>query len=214
MQIQATAQRTRLCLLTAAIALAALPASAAAEAYVPPGNSAATQYTEAVPTAGGPKTTNKSKHGQSRSPGKVLGAHKTAKLDAQGPEGRAAAKLAASTAPTAVSGVGVGVGVGEGAATVHAHTSPHTTPNGSGSGSGKSEGSEMPANPSGGPAHHDGNLTFYKASGGSSAIGEVAGQATGSSSGQLGIWLPLLIVAVVIWSGAYVLRRQRKRPAG
>jgi hypothetical protein len=208
MQIQVTGQRTRLSLLVAGVALAAMPASAAAEAYVPPGNSAATQYTEAVPTAGGPKTTNKSKHGQSRSPGKVLGADKTAKLDAQGPEGRAAAKLAASTAPTVVSGTG------EGAATVHAHTSPHTAPNGSGSGSGKSEGGEMPANPSGGPAHHDGTLTFSKASGGSSAIGEVAGQATGSSSGQLGIWLPLLIAAVVIWSGAYVLRRQRKRPAG
>lgn len=207
MQIQATAQRTRLSLLVAAVALAALPSSAAAEAYVPPGNSAATQYTEAVPTAGGPKTTNKSKHGQSRSPGKVLGAHKTAKLDAQGPEGRAAAKLAASTAPTAVSSGD------EGASAVHPHA-PQAAPNGPGSGGGKSEGGEMPANLSGGPAHHDGTLTFYKAPGGSSAIGEVAGQATGAASGQLGVWLPLLIAAVVVWSGAYVLRRQRKRPTG
>lgn len=208
MQIQATAQRTRLCLLTAAIALAALPASAAAEAYVPPGNSAATQYTEAVPTAGGPKATTHSKHGQSRSPGKVLGTHKTAKLDAQGSEGRAAAELAASTAPTAISGGN------EGASAIHPHGSPKTAPNGSGSGGGRSEGGEVPANPPGGPAPHNETLTSYKAPGGSSAVDEVAGQATGSSSGELGIWLPLLIAAVVIWSGAYVLRRQRKRPAG
>jgi hypothetical protein len=208
MQIQVTAQRTRLCLLIAAMALAAIPASAAAEAYVPPGNSAATQYTEAVPTAGGPKATNNSKHGHSRSPDRVLGTHKTAKLDAQGPQGRAAAEVAALTAPSAVgakaeapAAPGPGAPEPQGG---QAGSGGIQAGNGSNSGDlGQSAHSASPGH----PAQSD--------SGGSSGIGEVVGQATGSSSsGQLGVWLPLLIAAIVIWSGAYVLRRQRKRPAG
>jgi len=208
MQIQATAQRTRLCLLMAAITLAALPASAAAEAYVPPGNSAATQYTEAVPTAGGPKATTHSKHGQSKSPDRVLGAHKTAKLDAQGPQGRAAAEVAALTAPSAV-----GAKVEATAASGPGTPEPQGGQTGSGgvqAGSGSNAGDLSQSGRSTSPGH-----TAQAEPGGSSGIGEVVGQATGSSSsGQLGVWLPLLIAAVVIWSGAYVLRRQRKRPTG
>lgn len=208
MQIQVTAQRTRLCLLVAAMALAAMPASAAAEAYVPPGNSAATQYTEAVPTAGGPKTTNKPRHGQSRSPDKVLGAHKTAKLDAQGPQGKAAAEVAALTAPSTV-----GAKAEATAASDHGSSGSHSGQAGSGgvqAGSGSSSGDLSQSVHSASPEH-----PAQAGSGGSSAIGEVASQATGSSSsGQPGVWLPLLIAAVVIWSGAYVLQRQRKRPAG
>ncbi len=207
MQIQVTAQRTRLCLLVAAMALAAMPASAAAEAYVPPGNSAATQYTEAVPTAGGPKTTNNSKHGQSRSPDKVLGAHKTAKLDAQGPQGKAAAEVAALTAPSTV-------GAKAEATAASGHGTPGAKGGQAGSGGvqadgGSNSGDLSQSVHSASPGH-----PARAGSGGSPAIGEVASQATGSSSGQPGVWLPLLIAAVVIWSGAYVLRRQRKRPAG
>jgi hypothetical protein len=191
----------------AAIAPAAIPASATAEAYVPPGNSAATQYTEAVPTAGGPKATNNSKHRQDRSPGEVLGVHKTAKLDAQGPEGRAAAEVAALNAPSAVAAkakanAAAGSGSPEPQGGQAGSGGGRT---GDGSSSGDLSQSAHPVSP-GHPAQAN--------SGGSSGIGEVVGQATGSSSGELGLWLPLLIAAVVIWSGAYVLRRQRKRPAG
>jgi len=203
-----TAQRTRLCLLATTIAIAALPAGAATAAYVPPGNSAATQYTEAVPTAGGPKSTNNPKHGQSRSPGKVLGAHKTAKLDAHGPQGQAAAEVAALTAPstaaashetTAAPGNG-----NPGQQGGQAGSGGVQAGNGSNAGGpGQSANSTSPAHPA------------QAGSDGSSGVGEVIGQATGSSSsGQPDLWLPLLIAAVVIWSGAYLLRRQRKRPAG
>ena len=48
---------------------------------------------------------------------------------------------------------------------------------------------------------------------GSSGLGEVIGQATGSSSGELGLLLPLLIIAVVIWSAAYLRRQRRDHPA-
>jgi hypothetical protein len=195
-----TAQRTRLCLLMAALAIAALPASAATAAYVPPGNSAATQYTEAVPTAGGPKSTNDSKHRQSRSPDKVLGAHKTAKLDAHGPQGKAAAEVAALTAPSTAA-------ASHETAAAPGHGNPAQGDQG---GNGSNGGDPSQSDNSTSPAH-----SAQAGPDGSSGVGEVIGQATGSSSsGQPSLWLPLLIAAVVIWSGAYLLRRQRKRPAG
>ena len=175
MQIQVTAQRTRLCLLVAAMALAALPASAAAEAYVPPGNSAATQYTEAVPTAGGPKATDHSKHGQSRSPDRILGAKKTAKLDAQGPQGKAAAEVVALTAPGAVDSTAKAT-----AASGHGSSGSPGGQAGSGGdqgGGGSGAGNLGQRVRSASPGH-----PVQTGSDGSSAIGEVAGQATGSSS--------------------------------
>ncbi|HXS47375.1 MAG TPA: hypothetical protein VN756_07920 [Solirubrobacterales bacterium] len=182
------AHRTRLGPFLAAIAIAAaVPSSAAAAAYVPPGNSAATQYTEALPTAGGPKATDKSKQGQKRSPNMVLGAHNTEKLDAHGPQGHAAAEVAAETAPSATA----------------AQTAAKPEASGS-TGHNDSKGSNSNA---GYPAPP-------QDSSGSSGFGEVVSQATGSSSsGQLGLLLPLLIIGVVALSIAYLLR-QRKRPAG
>lgn len=197
--------RTRFGLLAAAFALAALPAGAAAAPYVPPGNSAATQYTEAVPTAGGPKATGH-KQGKVKSPSKVLGARNTEKLDAQGPQGHAAAEVAAATAP----------------ATIPATPSePARTPNPGGS---SQTGGQGPQSTKPGDGSPGGDATSHAAPqvakppqaqnpSGSSGFGEVIGQATGSSSGQLGLLLPLLIVAVVIWSVAYLLRQRRDRPA-
>lgn len=203
-----TAQRTRICLLIAALAIAALPASAAAQSYVPPGNSAATQYTEAVPTAGGPKSTNNSKHRQSRSPGKVLGAHKTAKLAAHGPQGQAAAEVAALTAPSTTA-------ASHETAAAPGHGNPAQQGGQGSSGGGRAGNGSNGGGPSQ-SAYSASPANFAQAgSDGSSGVGEVIGQATGSSSsGRPGLWLPLLIAAVAIWSGAYLLRRQRKRPAG
>jgi hypothetical protein len=197
-----TAYKTRLGSLAAALALAVLPAGATAAPYVPPGNSAATQYTEAVPTAGGPKATDKGKQGKDRSPGKVLGIHNTQKLDAQGPQGRAAAEVAAATAP----------------ATIQATSSDSAgTPNREGSTQGTTA---KPGNGTSGGNPTDRTVTQAanppaqtQSASGSSGFGEVIGQATGSSSGELGLLLPLLIVAVVIWSVAYLLRQRRDRPA-
>lgn len=188
-----TVHRTRLGLLAATFALAALPAGAVAAPYVPPGNSAANQYTEAVPTAGGPKATGYGQ-GKANSPSKVLGARNAAKLDAQGPLGHAAAMLAAATAP----------------ATIPPASEPATTPQpGGGSPNGKSGGPSG----SGQATTHRAQLSATQIPSGSSGLGEVLGQATGSSSGQLGLLLPLLIAAVLIWSVAYLLRQRRDRPA-
>jgi hypothetical protein len=190
----------------ATIAIVALPSSAAAETYVPPGNSAATQYTEAVPTAGGPKATGKSPHKQSSSPAKILGGPNSRRLEEQGPQGKAAAEAAAATAPGPVAP----------GATPQA---PETAPSGSGGGkSAHGEGNGETGEPSTGNGAGQpsriakGGAPAGTEPGGSSGLGEVVGQATGaSSSGTLGPLLPLAIVAAIVWSLAYVSRR-RKRP--
>ena len=204
------ASKTGLGLLAAMIAIFVLPAAAQAEYLVPPGNSAATQYTEAVPTAGGPKATNPSKHGKSQSPSKVLGGKNAQKLNQQGPEGRAAAEVAAATAPISVPGDG------EGAPSPAPHGSPGKAANGAGSGGNGSNDSSSPGHEISGdtPGSPSSGVTLasQQIPSGSSGLGEVLGQATGSSSsGQLGLLLPLIVLGTIAWSVAFVLRR-RKRP--
>lgn len=84
----------------ATIAFALVPGSALAVKLVPPGNSAANQYTETLPGPGGGSPSSEVKSGAP--PAKVLGAANAARLEALGPEGQAAARLAATTAPHAV----------------------------------------------------------------------------------------------------------------
>ena len=79
------------------LTIALFPSVAMAGRIVPPGNSAANQYTETFPTTGGGSST---KNTDSRSPTKILGARNTRRLKALGPEGRAVAALAAATAPS------------------------------------------------------------------------------------------------------------------
>lgn len=75
------------------------PGSALAVKAVPPGNSAVNQYTETLP---GPSGNTPSSEAKSRSPtAKALGTSNAARLEALGPEGRAAAQLAAGSAPQA-----------------------------------------------------------------------------------------------------------------
>lgn len=167
-------------LTAAAIAACALP-SAALASLVPPGNSAATQYTEAYPTAGGPTQTGRGGHGASRSPSHVLGARNTRRLAAQGAQGRAAAAVAAATAPSAETTAPGGKAAGQ------------ATPAGPGDAAGGNESRPSSGSP-----------------GGSSGLGEAIGQATGSSSGELGPLLPLLIAATVLWALASLWRRTRR----
>ena len=163
------------CGLGATIAVAFLPPAALAQPVVPPGNSAASQYTETFPTAGGGTPT---KDRGKRAPAKVLGAKTARKFDAQGSQGQAAAVVVTETAPAPVL------------------TSPATKPpTGSAKGRQAKTGS---GSQSAGPS-------------GSSGLGEVLAQATGSSStGQMGLLLPLLVVATVVWSLAYMWRRRRR----
>jgi hypothetical protein len=112
-------------------------ASAAAQPTVPPGHSGASQYTETLPTAGGETPTkpvhqntggaatgkggggggngsgaaggNSAEPARSVTPAQALGAKNAKHLERLGPEGEAAARLAASTgAPGDSSGAGNG----------------------------------------------------------------------------------------------------------
>jgi hypothetical protein len=180
---------TGLASLLATTALVAFPTAATAEYLVPPGNSAVNQYTETYPTAGGQKQAGNGHHGESRKPAQVLGTHNTRRLDQQGADGRAAAEIAAATAPSPSVAAS-----GEEAQEAERHTT-------AGGGSGSSSGGD-----GGGKAAGQ-----HEAGGGSSGLGSVISQATGSSSsGELGLRLPLAILAVTAWSVAHLLRQRRK----
>ena len=185
--------RARLaCGLVAAIAIALLPSAALAQPVVPPGNSAANQYTETFPTAGGGAP---SKDKGKQSPTKVLSAQTTRQLEAKGSQGRAAAVVVTETAPAPI--------VTSPEKKVHTgRAKDHPKTKGARHGEGHKGNKAAPAAGSGstpgGPS-------------GSSGLGEVIAQATGSSStGQMGLLLPLAIAATVVWSLAYLWRRKRR----
>lgn len=200
-------QRLSIAIATMALLVAA-PASAQETEgeLVPPGNSAVNQYTEAVPTGGGEKDLEGSSNGRAPSPQRVLGAGNAKKLERHGPAGKAAAAVAAETAPT------------PGPAPERAPPSPDNDGGGGGSSAGGSvddrddsssgapSGEKRP--PSGGaPAPEP--VGAPDVSGGS-GFGEVLAQATGSaSSGEMGLWLPLLILATLVWAAVYGTRRTR-----
>jgi hypothetical protein len=184
------ALRTASASLATAIAFLALPPIAAAQYVVPPDNSAVNQYTETVPTAGGGQDTDRHGGGK-RSPAEVLGARNARRLGAQGPQGRAAAEVAAATAPD--------VGASSPPATATPGAARHEQ---GGRGSPRRRGSENA------PA---GSSSSSSDPSGSSGLDEVIAQATGSSSsGEMGLFLPLVILAALAWSIGYFWR-QRKR---
>jgi hypothetical protein len=170
--------------LAAMLALAAILPAASPAALVPPGNSAVNQYTETYPAAGGQAESDGDGGGGSRSPAAALGSRNARRLQAQGADGRAAASLAAATAPARVGASGEGAAGGGAAA-----------PGGSAATGGP--GSAKAGEPSG-----------------SSGLAEVLGQATGSSdSGGIGLLLPIVILATLVWSLAYLARRRRRPTA-
>lgn len=201
----------------AAALLLAAPAGAEGEAIVPPGNSAAAQYTEAFPTASGERDTDREQ--KKRSPQKVLGAKNSKQLQEKGPEGKAVADLVAETSPAPDS-----------TAAVEVETSPAPSSssgkkkqgNGSGQaaqggGSKESDGGAGAAGGSGGNGPNGGNGNAAAKQGsapagsgpeGSSGVGQVVGQATGASSGELGLFLPLILVAGLLWAVLFAWRRR------
>jgi len=191
--------------LTAIVALFATPAAASSvgEAVVPPSNSAATQYTETIPTSGGDQKTDQKPH--HRSPSKVLGSHNAHKLESQGPEGQAAAEAAAATAPTSI------------ATPPPAHPSHDKGKGGSGHGGsaggsgGGNGGATSPQHESGAPNGAGTTDPAAPEPSGSSGIGSAVGQATGlSSAAAAGPLLPLVILATVLWALAYFWRQRRQ----
>lgn len=153
----------RIAVLSAGLLLVLGTGSAMGARLVPPGNSAANQYTETVPGPGGGMPSSEAKGG---SPANVLGPSNAAKLEALGPDGRAAAELAAATAPA-----------------------------------GRDKDSRA------------GSLSA--APNGSSGLGKVLAQVTGTSgSGGMGLLLPLVIAAALIGSVAFLLSRRPRQSHG
>ncbi|HEX5927932.1 MAG TPA: hypothetical protein VFY48_00910 [Solirubrobacterales bacterium] len=179
--------------------LAVLPAGAGAASLVPPGNSAANQYTETFPTTGGnAEAEGKGKGKGKATPGDVLGAGNSKKLDSKGKQGRETAAVVAATAPPPVTGSAAGAGNG--------------SDDSGAAGAGGSGGGQTAAGGSagGGPGSATSEVTVADAEG-SSGVGEVLGQATGSSSsGGIGLLLPLVVLGSVIWALAFFLRRRRR----
>jgi len=195
--------RKRFGCLVAAIAILITPSFAGAESVVPPGNSAAAQYTEAFPTAGGQKRTGNAQRGKGLSPAKTLGAHNVRRLEAQGGLGHEAAEVAAATAPSPAPQAS------QPPPASHAGASANGDNRAGGSGGAGAAPSQQSVNQAGGRS-----TARVDDAGGSSGFGEVLGQATGSSSpgGGAGILLPLVVIGTIVGSAAIVW--QRKRRAG
>jgi hypothetical protein len=167
----------------AVVAIGLVPAGAARAEPVPPGNPAAVQYTEAIPTAGGQQDAENGKKPGNRQPSQVLGDRNAQRLESQGEAGREAAEAAAETAPAQSAAGSAGTGGGGGKV--------------GGTGS-EADAQKSAADGAGDP--------------GGSGLGEVVGQASGASSlDASSLLLPLAILGVFIWSLAYLLRR-RKNP--
>jgi hypothetical protein len=191
---------TSLIALTATVAALLVPGAASAEYLVPEGNSAVTQYTEGFPTAGGEKKTEGNQ--KPASAGKTLGAGNARKLEDHGPDGAAAAELAAETAPTGVASTGSGGGDGG------------QTDRSAGKG-GKPGNDRAAHNDSGQTENTGGAAPVGGGDGpdGSSGLSEILGAATGSSSGSLGLLLPLAILAALAWGLVFFWRqRQHDNP--
>ena len=189
----------------ALIAFASLTSMAAAASIVPPGNSAATQYTETFPTSGGEAAEKNGEiNGANLTPSKVLGSSKAHKLDGKGADGKAVAALTAATAPRPVeSDEGAEAGGGH----LRAHAGGVSGGQGGG-GSGHGSTAEAGSGAAVAKPAADQSVSLQGSSG-SSGVGQVLSQATGSSSGQLGLLLPLLIVGTLIWSLTYLWRQRR-----
>lgn len=187
----------------AMLAIAALPPVAMAS-VVPPGNSAATQYTETFPTTGGNAEVNSSidgsglsPRGGKRSPKKVLGQDTAQKLESHGEEGRAVAELATETASATATENG-----GSGNPSAQGKKGAQTKAEG---GSGNNA---PPATSGGGAGDAPVEAVTVETPEGSSGLSEVLGHATGSSSGEMGIVLPLVLLAVPLCALAYAWRRR------
>ena len=87
--------------LLAGAALAVPAVADAKRGTAPPGNSGIDEYVESIPGPTGNRPTHRVR---SRHPRSVLGAGARRRLAAQGPAGRAAARLAAATAPSRPAG--------------------------------------------------------------------------------------------------------------
>lgn len=199
----------RIALATALTVALVVPAHSLAEYYVPPENSAANQYTESFPGAGG----EKGGKGKKATPADTLGARNAERLEERGPDGKAAAEMAAETAPSQLpttDATGGSGGSGGDSGVAGGGTNAGGGAGGSGSG-GSAVGTKGGSTSSGGGTNVVGNATKVDQPQGSSAVGQVVGQATGIGDGNVGIWLPLVILLTLAGSIAYAARSRQLR---
>lgn len=190
----------------ALLAAAALPAGAAAEYYIPPGNSAVNQYSESIPGAGGESGGKK----KEVTPAQALGAANAKKLEQRGQVGEEAAEVAAETAPsedlysTASSGSGSQGGGASGGGS--------GSQGGGGGGASGGSGGNSGGGPNVGTNTRDSTIQVSQPSG-DSGISSVLGQATGATDeGNIGLWLPLAILAILAGAIAYRMRLRQHGP--
>ncbi|MEX0973189.1 MAG: hypothetical protein WDZ46_08025 [Solirubrobacterales bacterium] len=197
--------KTGLGLTAALMVLGALPSAVlgADESLIPPGNSAVNQYTESFPTSGGDKD---SEAGAKRSPDKVLGPRRARQLERLGRDGRAAAEVAAETAPAPIPGSPDGAGSDDAEGSQHGGSASTGGSGDQGGGADPQVAQTTPGAP--------GKASAIQASG-SSGIVEVLGGALGSTSpGETGLLLPLTILAALIWAVAFFIRRRKGEAVG
>lgn len=193
----------RIALATASTVALVVPAHSLADYYVPPENSAANQYTESFPGAGG----EKGGKGKNVTAADTLGPRNAKRLEERGPDGEAAAELAAETAPSQLPTDGGSDASGGGGGDSGGGAATGT----GGSGSGGSGGANGGPASSGGDADGVGQAAKVDQPQGSSGAGHVLGQATGISDGNVGIWLPLVILLTLAGSIAYAARSRQLR---
>ncbi|HEY6730321.1 MAG TPA: hypothetical protein VI039_04765 [Solirubrobacterales bacterium] len=206
-------RRQKLTIVLAALAATlVVPSSSVAEYYVPPANSAANQYTESVPGAGGESG------GKRRDvhPNATLGADNAKRLEEQGKVGKEAAEVAAETAPAQL----VDSGGSSQSSTGNGNSSGNgADPSKGGGGKGGNGSDSSDETESGGGSPSAGGSNGGQGTGGSaqqpegsSGIGQVLGQATGASDGNLNLWLPLAIVLMLVGAVAYGVRTRQVQP--
>jgi hypothetical protein len=206
---------TSVCAILAFCAAFAISASSArAEFYVPPSNSAVNQYTQNEPSAGGDRAARK----KPVVPAEALGDKNAKKLEKQGAAGKAAAELAADTDPRSVE-----------AETSAPEPTPIEGPEATNSDAGNhpqahqqkrkkakaptknahDQGHPQKAAPPLGGGDQPPAAAAAPGSSGASASGEVVSHATGLSGADLGVFLPLVIIAAIAGAIAFVLRNRR-----
>jgi hypothetical protein len=197
----------RIALATALTVALVVPAQSLADYYVPPENSAANQYTESFPGAGG----EKGGKGKKVTPADTLGTRNAKRLEERGPDGKAAAELAAETAPSQTTPADVTGGEGSGGGTGAAGGGTGTGAGTGGAGSAGGAGANGGPSSSGAGANVVDDAVKVDQPQGSSAVGQVVGQATGIGDVNVGIWLPLVILLTLAGSIAYAARSRQLR---
>ena len=187
-------------LTTLVMALLALPATAMARSVtvlVPPGDSAASQYVETIPTDRGGGVASPGATGSGGTEG-VLTAAQSNNLNRLGPDGRLlVAVVQATSPPPAVATAGTGAGRPNLGGQPRAGTA---------AGGSSGPGTATPA--SGALRGSPGALSGV---GAPSAAGLMVDAATGAGSGGLGIFLPLLLLASALGVIVHATRRWRAR---